>query len=822
MEKIDKEEYLYIFCDEYGKIQYQDYQKVFFVKAWSKIRIILPPGALSLMPGKLKSDDVLPATLIMNLPYQENGEAFYTMAEPFTDWSDSKVEEIKNKYGNEYDSYFAEFDPQINDLGGQNYDVTLNYPGVFFFQFRYSSNLYTDPQYIQVDPDLQNDHTNLNINSLRIMTVLSRWLGKLERWESFVKAQQKLGYNAIHFTPIQEYGGSFSHYSLANQLTIDDWYFDDKDLTPKQRLTKLKYTINKLQIETGMLFFIDIVLNHTSGDSEWIKLHPDSTYNTDNCPYLTVAWVLDKALTDFDIKFAENLKNDIKSEQDVNSIMEHIESKIIRPLLLFEYFYIDIDAIPDLKQVKAITGVLIETMLDDDNLCSLDECIKQNVEGEGEKRYGVRVDFDKVLEYIVKQDPEKDSEFYLLKLREFCDSYNSKAFDMANGFINEALGAIRGEILYKKVQLPEQHRVKPGKRMLTSYFRQLDNPQKTKCVHNGWSMAGDASKQDFWSKDWWFYFRRFIIAWGDCVKLRFGYTPVDSPYLWKHMSQYVCEISKIFDGIRLDNCHSTPKHVAKFMLQTLRTANPNSYVLAEFFTNSRESEAEATRELGINGLIREMQNYGNCKDLSTQCHGYGGWQEYIVGKLDDSFLDHSTGKYYKKVQQRYPLPVFYDMTHDNPSTIEKFWPGTISLPHLALNSFLCCSISSTYGFDILLPQNLDLVKENRCYKILDDIPEVINDTINDKFTIQFEDSKATCVDIAGTFSNWSVKRMNNENGLWTIQILKYGNHEFKFIVDGEWKASQDYPTEPVNGNNVLEFEEGSTIFTDLRYGIIFW
>ena len=68
---------------------------------------------------------------------------------------------------------------------------------------------------------------------------------------------------------------------------------------------------------------------------------------------------------------------------------------------------------------------------------------------------------------------------------------------MANGFINEALGAIRGEILYKKVQLPEQHRVKPGKRMLTSYFRQLDNPQKTKCVHNGWSMAGDASKQDF-------------------------------------------------------------------------------------------------------------------------------------------------------------------------------------------------------------------------------------------------------------------------------------------------------------------------------------
>jgi len=125
------------------------------------------------------------------------------------------------------------------------------------------------------------------------------------------------------------------------------------------------------------------------------------------------------------------------------------------------------------------------------------------------------------------------------------------------------------------------------------------------------------------------------------------------------------------------------------MLQKLRSANPNTYVLAEFFTNSRESEAEAARELGINGLIREMQNYSNSKILSTQCHMYGGCQEYIVGKLDDQYLDHSTGEIYRKIKQRYPLPVFYDMTHDNPSTIQKFPPGTVSLPHLALGSFLC-------------------------------------------------------------------------------------------------------------------------------------
>ena len=143
------------------------------------------------------------------------------------------------------------------------------------------------------------------------------------------------------------------------------------------------------------------------------------------------------------------------------------------------------------------------------------------------------------------------------------------------------------------------------------------------------------------------------------------------------MAEYVTGLGKIFDGVRLDNAHSTPKHIAQYMLQKMRSANPNIYVLAEFFTNSRESEAEATRELGINGLIREMQNYPNCKDLSTQCHSYGGCQEHIIGKLDDQHMDYATGEKYRKIKQRYPLPVFYDMTHDNLATVQKFPPGTI-------------------------------------------------------------------------------------------------------------------------------------------------
>ena len=51
---------------------------------------------------------------------------------------------------------------------------------------------------------------------LSIQTVMSRQLGKLNRWSDVLENASELGYNAIHFTPFQVYGESFSHYSLAD------------------------------------------------------------------------------------------------------------------------------------------------------------------------------------------------------------------------------------------------------------------------------------------------------------------------------------------------------------------------------------------------------------------------------------------------------------------------------------------------------------------------------------------------------------------------------------------------------------------------------
>jgi glycogen debranching enzyme len=100
--------------------------------------------------------------------------------------------------------------------------------------------------------------------------------------------------------------------------------------------------------------------------------------------------------------------------------------------------------------------------------------------------------------------------------------------------------------------------------------------------------------------------RRAAICWGDSVKLRYGSKPSDNPILWEYMSKYVRDIASIFDGVRLDNAHNTPLHVAKYLLNEARSANPNIFVMAEFFSNSKESECKYVQELGINTLIREL------------------------------------------------------------------------------------------------------------------------------------------------------------------------------------------------------------------------
>jgi glycogen debranching enzyme len=44
------------------------------------------------------------------------------------------------------------------------------------------------------------------------------------------------------------------------------------------------------------------------------------------------------------------------------------------------------------------------------------------------------------------------------------------------------------------------------------------------------------------------YFRRELVIWGDCVKLRYGAKPEDSPWLWNLMRTYTEQMARLFHG----------------------------------------------------------------------------------------------------------------------------------------------------------------------------------------------------------------------------------------------------------------------------------
>jgi len=71
-----------------------------------------------------------------------------------------------------------------------------------------------------------------------------------------------------------------------------------------------------------MVFFIDIVVNHTSFDSEWIRDSPDATFTYQNTPMLYTAYLVDdvifqwgeevKEMMSFDVEFTGDILNQIE------------------------------------------------------------------------------------------------------------------------------------------------------------------------------------------------------------------------------------------------------------------------------------------------------------------------------------------------------------------------------------------------------------------------------------------------------------------------------------------------------------------------------
>lgn len=216
--------------------------------------------------------------------------------------------------------------------------------------------------------------------------------------------------------------------------------------------------------------------------------------------------------------------------------------------------------------------------------------------------------------------------------------------------------------------------------LVETYFTRLEQanskhpPGSLQLANNGWIWNADPLV-DFAGAGSSAYLRREVIIWGDCVKLRYGNGVDDNPWLWKHMTAYTEQVASLFHGIRIDNCHSTPMHVAEYLLDAARKIRPNLYVLAELFTGSEEKDNVFVSRLGIHALIREAMQAWDTHELSRLVHRHGGKP---VGSMDEDmtwklepYNDHTHVYRIPISHGSSPRALFMDCTHDNETPFQK-------------------------------------------------------------------------------------------------------------------------------------------------------
>ena len=103
------------------------------------------------------------------------------------------------------------------------------------------------------------------------------------------------------------------------------------------------------------------------------------------------------------------------------------------------------------------------------------------------------------------------------------------------------------------------------------------------------------------------------------------------------MTEYVTSMAENFDGFRMDNLHGTQRHVAKYMIQQARKANPNLIVFAELFTDTEEEKARFVREIGINSTLKEGQHMMDGNSFMHTFHNIAGSGGPYIGSLSPYF-----------------------------------------------------------------------------------------------------------------------------------------------------------------------------------------
>ncbi|XP_064626502.1 glycogen debranching enzyme-like isoform X2 [Lineus longissimus] len=578
--------------------------------------------------------------------------------------------------------------------------------------------------YFLVDPGLVHgpEDEPLPLDCIQCQSVISKLLGPLPDWEKTLLVTKETGYNMIHFTPLQELGYSKSAYSLKEQHKLNSSFNSDSKVYD---FNDLEVLVKKMAKEWGVLSMTDLVLNHTANNSDWVHEHPECTYNIVNSPHLRPAYVFDRILWHFSAEIAEGkwtshgIPPEINCEDHLNAIHHVLLDKVIPRFRLHEYYLLHLDEVEEkFKQLITAGRPPSEPV-------EVTQPLEIQIDPEY-RRLKCTIDFDLAVKIFNTVGPDWESEEArvtrcCVAFRECLDHLNGGRYDKLTVHMHAAVKNVVANARYRFLAChgPRLGTVTKEEPIMWKYFLHPVDEDSTveeeeelmsdpaigshRMAHNGWVMDDDPLR-NFAEPGSNIYLRRELIVWGDSVKLRFGQKPEDCPFLWEYMKEYATTTARIFHGVRLDNCHSTPLHVAEFMLSAAREVRPDLYVIAELFTKSEDTDNIFINRLGINSLIREAMSAGDSHEEGRLVFRYGGRP---VG----SFIKPPVRPLMKSLAHA----LFFDQTHDNQSPVEVRSVYDL-FPSAAIVSMASCATGSNRGYDELVPNHIHVVSEKRCYK----------------------------------------------------------------------------------------------------------
>ena len=545
----------------------------------------------------------------------------------------------------------------------------------------------------------------------------------------------------VHFTPLVQRGESDSPYSLFNQLTFDPKTFPrgEKDVAAM---------VARMEKEYGLLGMTDVVWNHTANNSDWLEEHPDAGYNVKTAPWLESALEIDTALLQFGQELEKyGLPTLLKDEGDLSRVIAGMHEHALKKLDLWQYYVIDVETnVQEILEAwrkdtygtdRDLTKAPAWTLKERANY--LLQCNFIGASGLG-PRYHRKADppaAAALLNAIIGPSKSGSSKIDPQTLvTDILNEINATFYDQYNDDMATLSTQVYNRIRYLRLDAdgPKWGAFSKTSPFIETYFSRLpDNartrkldPKEKALVNNGWQWAVNALR-DHAGPESRAYTRREIIVWSDCVKLRYGSGPEESPFLWKFMSDYTRLMAKYFAGFRIDNCHATPLHVAEYLLAQAREVRPDVAVFAELFTGSEQTDYVFAKRLGISSLIREAMQSPSTQEMSRLVHMHGGrpigsfeeaetfhrHDKSAINGLTNGEQTHATEKI--QLVKRSPLhALFMDCTHDNELPAQKR-DARDTLPNAALVAICASAIGSVMGYDEVYASAPNIVMDDRLY-----------------------------------------------------------------------------------------------------------